>query len=136
MWRWVTEGSRLLAWLEAAQLLEPAGISGPLGEALLRVIRDEEAGPQVATRFKDTVRVLCCAALCCALLSCLFVSLRVGQVVVSKGVLASGRCRIVVRLSPWPQKHLFMGDCVHSKVLAQSITSVLQAPKQAAVKSA
>jgi hypothetical protein len=60
MWHWVAEGDRLLRWLEAAPLLELDDVSGQLGEALLRVIRDELAGPQVAEEFRKTVSVLRC----------------------------------------------------------------------------
>jgi hypothetical protein len=74
MWHLVLESGRLLRWLDSCELLEICDISEQLGEALLRVIRDEEAGPQVAQEFKDTVRVfqalLCCAVLCCAVLCC------------------------------------------------------------------
>jgi hypothetical protein len=58
MWHLVLEGDRLLRWLEASPLLEVADVREQLGHALLRVIRDKEAGPQVAQHFKDTVRVL------------------------------------------------------------------------------
>jgi hypothetical protein len=67
MWHLVLEGDRLLRWLEAYQQEEPSDLSRLLGEGLLRLIRDEEAGPQVAQHFKDTVRVLCCGSMWCAL---------------------------------------------------------------------